>query len=99
MQIVTDRDAHGGLLGTVFTDGRAGFQADVFEFSTALILVQKFRRRVVRYVNVGSPRIVEVRPDDSQPIIAVRVVYSRALGHVRKGSVAIVMKQRITCSL
>ena len=99
MQVVADRDAHRGLLGTVFTDRRSRFQADVLEFSIALILVQKFRRRIVGDVNVRPPGIVEVRPNHAQAVVAVRIVHSRALRNVRKGSVAIVVKQRVAGAL
>ncbi len=63
--VVADGDAHGRLLGAVFADGGAGFQADLIEFSVALIFVEEVRRGIVGDVDVGPAGVVEIRPHDA----------------------------------
>ena len=74
MVVVADGDSHGCLFRSVFADGGAGFQTDIFEFAIALILVEEFRRRVVGDIDVGPAGVVEVGPDHAQSVIAIGIV-------------------------
>ena len=68
-------------------------------FPLPSFLVQKLRGRIVRHVNVGTAGIVKVRPHDAHAVVAAGVADSRALGHIRERSVAIVVEQRIARAL
>src|SRR5208282_5424697 len=74
-------------------------ESDILEFAVAFVLVQELRSRVIGDVDVEPSGIVEIRPDNTQAVIAIRVIDSGALRHIGESSVSVVMEKRIPRAL
>src|SRR5690348_6693429 len=96
--VITERNSHGRLLRAVIAYGRPRLEPDVGEFAIAFVFVKVFWRGIVRDVYVGTPRVVEVGPDDAEAVVTRTIVDSSRLGDVRESTVTVIMKKRVAGS-
>src|SRR5678815_5301727 len=91
--------SHGGLLRARLAQRGAGFEANLGEPAFAVVAVKKVRQRVVGHVDVRPSGVVEVGPNDTETVVTVRVIHAGGLGNVGERAIAVVVEQRIACTL
>ena len=99
MHIVAQGHAHVGLLESIFVRRYAGSERDILEFPLAVALVEIIRLTVVGDKEIQLSVIVNIRPDSSQAITALRIIHSSLFRYIGKRSVPVIVIEIVRRSL
>src|SRR5581483_2277316 len=99
MVVIAYGNAHRCLFRSVVAERGSGFKADLFEFAVPKIPIQTIRRRIIGHVHIGPSCAVEVRPEKTEPVVSIWIVYASLLRNVGESAVAVVVIERIASAL
>src|SRR5438067_2186128 len=95
MVIVGYGNAHVGLFVAILTERYPGVVANLRKCSVGIIPVQVIRAAVIGYEQIDMVAAVKMRPHRCKAQQALRVSDTRMLRNIGKGSVTIVVVERV----
>src|SRR6516225_10621659 len=98
MIVVAKIHSHRSLSAAVTAQRASAEHAHVSERSIVIVAVKVVRRGVVGHIQIRPAVIVIVAPHRTKAVIQVGVVHARLLGHILKGSVTTIAKEKMALS-
>src|ERR1700722_9981617 len=95
MQIITQRDAHVGLLISILADGDAGIKSNISEVAMPVIFIKEILLTIVGDEKIQLTVVVKIRPDCCQSKKFCGRIESCLLGNIGEGSVVIIVIENV----
>src|SRR5437660_4095839 len=91
--------SHPCHFATIAANRRSRHETHICEMPTAIVAIKIVRGRIIGDEQVGPAIVIEITPEDTQTVVAGRVIHPGRLGDISKGAVSIVAMEAVSQTL